>query len=521
MLKKNSSTQTKKNPKSDKNPKTKASGTNAFFQSKNPLLRVVGLLIPTIKGEDNFSQNLELAKSDLIFQDAALVQALSFGTARFYHRLEFIKNRLMRKKLSAKDADLNALLLIGMFQLQDQATPDYAVVDKCVSATSDLNKDWAKGLINAVLRNFIRKFRDDLVAGNFAKISQESIDKDILEFSHPYWIIENLRKNYPTNFAEILNANNRQAPLVLRTNSQKISRDDYLQLLQESQIQAKAGVLPNSIYLEKPTSVEQLPNFQQGFASLQDEAGQLLPYLFDLKNGQNLQTENVQTQNLTDAGKSPAEENQKTESQKSENLEFSILDACAAPGGKTCAILETNDTIKLMALDKDSKRLEKVDENLRRLNLQDRAQIAQADFLQLPKELADAKFDRILLDVPCSASGIIRRHPDIKLMRKKADLKKFVEQELQMLEIAKNLLKKNGTLIYATCSIFFEENANLIARFLQKNPHFEVDTNLAELKKSMALKDFLDKANISQYGIQFLPNTNFNDGFFYAPLKFK
>lgn len=464
--------------------KTKAQSFD-FFKSKNPLLRVLGLLVPLIEGEINLSQNMQVAKADLSPQDASLVQALSFGTSRVYHRLDIVKNKLLKKPLAKKDADINALLLLAMFQLTEKSSPDYAIVDKCVSASADLQKSWAKGFINGVLRNFIRKYRNDLATGAYDKIAQNQIELDILEFSHPNWIIEKLKKTYAEKYKEILNANNQQAPMVLRTNAKKISRDLYLKQLLDAKIEAEKGDLPNAIYLKSPLNVDKLPNFSQGFVSLQDEAAQLLPHLISLdKNAK-------------------------------------ILDACAAPGGKTTAMLEAENSLEITALDKDATRMQKIIENINRLDLNKNTKTLAADFLNLPEQIKNTKYDRILLDVPCSASGIIRRHPDIKLMRKKADLPKFVTQELAMLEVAKSLLKKDGFLIYSTCSVFYEENSQLIEKFLKQNPNLEIKLDIEYLKKRLALDDFFAKAEITKYGIQLLPKLGANDGFFYASIGFK
>ena len=383
-------------------------------------------------------------------QQRGALQDLCYGTLRHYGRLTFVLNKLMQHP--PRDEMLQYLLLVALYQLEFSKVGSHVIVDQAVRAAKVLNAGGG-GLVNAVLRNFQRKREALLEAANH---------NDESRYSYSQWWIDAVKTQYGERAHAILEAGNQHPPMTLRINTRHTSATAYQTLLASQAIVAHL-VEPDALILGCPVAVERLPKFAEGWVSVQDAGAQYATLLLDVQEG------------------------------------MRVLDACAAPGGKTAHLLEIAD-IELVALDKDESRLVRVRENLQRLGLM--AEVVCGDAAS-PDDWWDGKtFQRILADVPCSASGVVRRHPDIKWLRRPADIEGFAKQQAQILEALWSLLSIDGKLLYATCSIFSRENQQVIDAFLAHHPEAAQD-----------------KIDLLQEG-QLLPNEQ-HDGFFYALLHKK
>ena len=397
----------------------------------------------------------------LLDSDDSLVRDLCYGSLRWHEPLSALLNELLSKQLKRKDKDVECLIRIGLYQIIYQNTPDHAAVGETVNALKGLKKPWAKKLVNAVLRNYLRgqeKLQDI--------IQQQAPAK----YAFPQWLIDKIKHAWSKQWQDILQQSNQRAPMTLRVNLSRQSCDEYLQKLKQEGINAqiikgeKNGV-KTAIMLDKPRNVYDLPDFKEGGVSVQDAAAQLASILLDCKDG------------------------------------MKVLDACAAPGGKTGHILESAKNLDLTAVDNSENRLERVSQNLQRLKLN--ATIINADVLDTNLYAKDILFDRILLDAPCSATGVIRRHPDIKVLRRKTDISELQQLQAKMLNTLWGKLKQGGILLYATCSILPEENEKQIQAFIKHHDDVEVQT----IEGAQGL------------GRQIFPGENNMDGFYFAKLK--
>jgi len=392
----------------------------------------------------------------------ALLQELVYGTLRWYYRLDALLGQLLRKSLKQKDDDLRCLLLTGLYQLDQLAMPQRVAVNETVEAVRDLGKSWAGGLVNAVLRNFQR--HSPALLANLA-------DNPQAYYAHPAWMIRRLQEHWPHDWAGILAANNARPPFCLRVNRQQMTRAEYLELLDEQSLAATA--LPHTtqgILLEYPVPVALLPGFAAGSVSVQDGGAQLAAVLLQLAPGQR------------------------------------VLDACAAPGGKTAHILESEPRLRgLTAIDIDAQRLQRVAGNLSRAGL--RTELVRGDAAEPSSWWDGDYYDRILLDAPCSATGVIRRHPDIKLLRKADDIDGLALQQGRLLQALWPLLAPGGMLLYCTCSVLAEENTRQIEHFLAAMPDAREVTVAAAWGR------------VCRHGRQLLPGDDNMDGFYFACLR--
>ena len=429
----------------------------------NSRLAVVKILMQVTRHGRNLPDAMAKYAEKIEEQDRPFIQAMSYGVIRLLPRLEYIADQLISKPLKTKDYDVVLLILTGLYQLIEMRTPDHAAVSETVKVTKGLKKQWAKNFVNAVLRSYQRQAET---------LTNQLKNNEVAEFAHPQWWLNIIKKNWleDKRWQEILLANNQSPPMTLRVNTKHIERKNYLKLLEKNNIAAtEAKHSPDAIYLEKPVPVNSLPLFSEGKVSIQDEAAQLAAILLSPQKGDR------------------------------------ILDACAAPGGKTIHLLEKENNIELLALDIEEKRLERVQENLDRTQLS--AQLLAANAFK-PDTWWDKKpFDRILLDAPCSASGVIRRHPDIKLLRQQNDIPKLVKDQAQILAALWPLLKSGGMLLYATCSVLAEENTLQIQHFLQEN----ADAELQPINSDWGHQQIA--------GTQILPGEDGMDGFFYALIQ--
>ena len=415
----------------------------------------LNILLSVVQKGESLSTAMTQGHGNLSVRDQAFVQMLVYGVLRHYWRLQALMAPLLKKKFKDKERDLELLIMLGIYQLMDTRVPDYASVDAVVGITRKIGKSWASGLVNGVLRNFVRQQ---------AELESKIHSKPQAEYDHPQWMIDQLRKDWPEQWQDILAANNQHPPMTLRINQQKISVDDYLSKLdQDAQRQGSA------LILQQATAAQALPGYEQGWFSVQDAGAQLAAELMDLQPGQ------------------------------------SVLDCCAAPGGKTCHMLELQPSLDVLALDVSDDRLDRVRDNLHRLGLQ--AECRPGDALQPDGWWQGELYDRILLDVPCSASGVIRRHPDIKLLRRKNDLPALVQTQQQILRSIWPLLKPGAKLLYVTCSIFKQENEQQIDQFIQHRDDVEL----------LALPEYFGQS--CSYGRQILPGQGNMDGFYYCLLR--
>lgn len=399
--------------------------------------------------------NVFRGSSELTPQQRAATQDLSYGTLRFYGELQALLALLLQKPL--QDDKLQSLLLVALYQLHhDQAAP-HTVVNQAVKAAELNKKPWARGLVNAVLRNFLRR-REALV--------QDIASSETARYSYPQWWIDKLRSQYPNDWQSMLEAGNAHPPMTLRINRRKTDPTHYLETLAAQNLETQL-LGDDAIVLAKPVAVDRIPGFREGMVSVQDYGAQLAAHLLDLNDG------------------------------------MRVLDACCAPGGKTGHILEMA-SVQLTGLDNDTQRLQRVQDNLQRLDMQ--AKLSTGDAGQ-PETWWDGQpFDRILADVPCTASGIVRRHVDIKWLRRKSDIASFASQQQAILQALWRLLAKDGKLLYATCSVFQEENQQQIDRFLETHAD----------ARQVALPALVN--NYQQQNGQLRPCAE-HDGFFYAVLQ--
>ncbi|WP_293006386.1 16S rRNA (cytosine(967)-C(5))-methyltransferase RsmB [Nitrosomonas sp.] len=398
-------------------------------------------------------QDVWRVDSSLSKQQRGAIQDLSYGVLRFYGQLGAILELLLKKPL--RDKSLYHLLLVSLYQLQYSRVLSHTVVDQAVSASRCLVKGGGmQGLVNAVLRNFIRQ-QENLL--------RQATEKEVGRYSHPQWWVDKLRRQYPENFAAILRANNKRPPMTLRVNRRKISVEDYRNLLTENGIQAEL-LWRDTLQLSQPIRVESLPGFAMGLVTVQDAGAQLAAPLLDVHEG------------------------------------MRVLDACAAPGGKSTHLLELAN-ISLSILDNDPERLIQVQQNLERLRMTSERLIC-GDAAKPDEWWDEQPYDRILADVPCSASGVVCRHPDIKWLRRESDLTKFAVYQQAILDALWNTLRKDGKLLYVTCSVFAEENTIQMERFLKHH------SDACQLPISVA----------GMVDGQLLPDTQ-HDGFFYTLLQ--
>lgn len=382
---------------------------------------------------------------------------LCFGVCRHYFRLEAILNVLMRKK--TKNINLKICLLLGLYQLQYTRKADYAVVKESVSMLDRVGLSWAKGLMNAVLRNFER---------SSGSILSSLENNPHFTYGQPSWMLSQWKRDWPTDWEAIAVAQDAHPPMTLRVNHAFLSTEAYLKGLAEHGQRAQAHPwVPSAIILETPCSVDALYGFAQGWISVQDAAAQLAAPLLESSE------------------------------------QSRVLDACCAPGGKTCHLLEQSvPPAHCYAIDVDARRIKKVSDNLDRLHLHAHLQVADAT---QPERWWDGEyFDRILLDAPCTASGVMRRQPDIRLLRSRSDVDVAVALQMQLLNALWPLLRPGGKMLYATCSIFKAENALQIKHFL------------AEHEDASAESLHFETGRASGHGWQFLPGEAAMDGFFYA-----
>lgn len=409
----------------------------------------------------SLSSLLPRYQQDIAAKDRALLQELCFGTLRWYSRLDAMTKPLLEKPLKGKYRVVHSLILVGIYQLLYTRVPAHAALAETVNACKILKAEPFKGMVNGVLRN-VQRQQDELTA------KVDALPQ--LRFSHPNWLFKRIQAAYPERWQEILSANNQHPPMWIRVNQSQHTREEYLALLTTADISATADSLADSaLCLGKPLDVALLPGFEQGASSVQDASAQLAAQLLDAQAGD------------------------------------LVLDACAAPGGKTAHILERQPAIKqLVAVDMDGERLKRVQQNLDRIGLQ--ATVIEADAAQPDSWWQEANFDRILLDAPCSATGVIRRHPDIKWLRRPEDIAKLAQLQAQILDALWHKLAPGGTLLYATCSILPDENSEQITAFLQRTPN----ARHVPLHSTDTLE---------QPGWQLLPAPEQGDGFYYAKLS--
>ncbi len=429
--------------------------------SMNPRLAAARALSVVLAGKASLNSSLPdvLAKVDA--RDRGLTQELAFGTARWQPRLSGLAERLLQKPFKAADRDVEALLLVGLYQLFYTRIPPHAAIGETVGCAQKLKKPWAKGLLNAVLRNAQRDGE-----ALFAELERDPV----IRFAHPRWLQKALKAHWPEHWEAICTANNQHPPMVLRVNHRQAERDTYLAELQDAGVEAFAcRHSEDGIRLAAACDVTLLPGFAEGRISVQDEAAQLAASLLDLAPGQR------------------------------------VLDACCAPGGKTCHILEREPALaEVIALDLEPKRLQRVQENLDRLQLD--ATLVAADARATNLWWDGQPFQRILLDAPCSATGVIRRHPDIKLARQADDIAPLAALQGELLDALWPTLAVGGVLLYATCSVLPTENREVIEAFLGRT----AGARELDLPKGFGVEQ--------PHGRQLLPQDNGHDGFYYAKL---
>lgn len=394
-------------------------------------------------------------------QGKALIQEMVYGVLRWHRRLDAVAGQFLRKPLKKRDRDVYCLLLLGLYQLMYLRTPPHAAVAETVQAASIIGKDWARGLLNAVLRNVLRQQPGNL----------DARDLDLaIASSHPDWLMEWLQRVWPDDYHAILEANNCRPPMTLRVNRSCMTREAYRQQLQQAGLTAQEHrYATDALVLEEPVEVSRLPGFGDGVVSVQDAAAQFAAPLLESGPG------------------------------------MRILDACAAPGGKTAHQFEIEPAIgEVWAVDHEQTRLDRLRENLVRIH--GKAKVLCADASQ-PDQWWDGRhFDRILIDAPCSGSGVIRRHPDIKILRRAEDVAALLVVQQALLGSLWPLLKTGGKLVYATCSVLPEENHQQIASFLAGQDDAVEMPVRAEWGRAML------------YGRQILPGESDMDGFYYACL---
>ncbi|WP_449430442.1 16S rRNA (cytosine(967)-C(5))-methyltransferase RsmB [Pseudomonas putida] len=427
----------------------------------NPRLAAARALAAVLSGKASLNSSLPAQLDKVEERDRGLTQDLAFGTARWQPRLDLLAAQLLQKPFKAADSDVQALLLVGLYQLFYTRIPAHAAIGETVGCADKLKKPWAKGLLNAVLRRAQREGEEMLAA----------MERDpVVRTAHPRWLQKALKAFWPEQWEAICAANNAHPPMILRVNRRHHSRDAYLALLAEAGIGASpCQYSRDAIVLAEACDVRSLPGFAEGWVSVQDEAAQLSADLLELAPGQR------------------------------------VLDACCAPGGKTCHLLEAEAGLaQVVAIDLEAKRLVRVRENLERLQLD--AELIACDARDTASWWDGKPFQRILLDAPCSATGVIRRHPDIKLTRQADDIPALAALQGELLDALWPTLEVGGMLLYATCSSLPTENTEVIDAFLARTP------GAREL-------DLATEAGLRQpHGRQLLAQEGGHDGFYYAKL---
>lgn len=422
---------------------------NVRAAAANVLFQVVD------KGQ-SLSHALPAAQRTIRPRDHALLQEICYGALRYLPRLESIANELMDNPLKGKKRVFHHLILVGIYQLSFMRIPSHAAVGETVEATKTLRGPSLRGLINAVLRNYLR---------NQEELDEIAVSHNAGKYGHPSWILKMLQESYLDQWEAIIEANNSKAPMWLRVNRQHHTRDEYVELLKNEDIEFTVhSEAADAIKLAAPCDVSKLPGFEKGWVSVQDAAAQLAINYLTPKEGE------------------------------------LILDCCAAPGGKTAHILEHTEDTEVVALDSDAKRLDRVYDNLDRLHL--KADVICGDARYPQEWWQGEQFDRILLDAPCSATGVIRRHPDIKWLRRASDIEALADLQREIIDAMWQQLKPGGTMVYATCSITPQENALQVKAFLERT----ADATLLG-------------SDPEQPGRQILPGDEDMDGFYYAVLE--
>jgi len=392
-------------------------------------------------------------------RDRAMLRQLCFGSCRWFHQLDGLIRPLLKKPFKSRDTDLYGLLLGGAYQLLHMRVPDHAAINESVAATRAMDKSWASGLVNGVLRNLARNQSALL----------DALPPHALS-AHPKWLYQRVEQAWPEQAAAILASNNQQPPMTLRVNLQKLARDEWLQKASAQGVAASACEISDSgVTLTHPASIERVPGFRDGEVSVQDESAQLCALLLACAPGDQ------------------------------------VLDACAAPGGKTGHLLERFPGIRLTAMDAQASRLQRITENLDRLQLP--AKVICGDASDPAGDWRGSLFDYIIVDAPCSGSGVIRRHPDIKILRKPEQITSLCTQQAAILDGLWSCLRPGGQLLYITCSILPEENEHIVAAFIART----LDVR--------ALPLVVDWGLATPHGRQILPQPDRGDGFFYALLE--
>lgn len=396
--------------------------------------------------------------------DRSQVKALAFGTLRWHHRHRRVLEQLLERPLPRRDRLVEALLSVGLFQLVDERQPGYAAVSATVEAARFLRRHHAAGLVNAALRRFQRE-GEDLLA--------RAADSEEGRYSQPQWLIDRLRRDWPDEWAGILESSLRPPPLWLRVNRMRADAASYAARLRAETggIATTLDGFPDALRLSRALPVDDIPGFRDGLATVQDAGSQFAAALLAPQGG------------------------------------MRVLDACAAPGGKATHLLEyAGAAIELLALDVDGDRLQRLRDNLKRLGLT--AHVVQGDACRPADWWDHHPFDRILLDAPCSATGVIRRHPDIKFLRRESDIAPLAARQLELLECVWPLLRSGGRLLYVTCSVLKEENTAVVRAFLERCPDARMDRG--------SLDHPPWARHTAEGGIQLLPGPADTDGLYYA-----
>lgn len=433
---------------------------NKNKNSRNVRACAAQVIAEVVQHGYSLAEALPNAQQKINAADSALLAELCYGTLRFFYELDALSALLLQKPFKEKDADVHALLLTGFYQLRFMRVPEHAAVNLTVEACRSLKKDWAGSLLNGVMRNYLR---------NIDALNEKLSKNTPASSNHPQWLEKIIKQEWPVQAGDIFAANNGRGGMSLRVNALQNSREEYQQQLIAIGIESEAiAIAPQALLLQNAVNVNQLPGFFEGSCSVQDIAAQLCAPLLQLQKGQR------------------------------------VLDACCAPGGKTCHILETETQLaELVAIDNELSRLVRVQENFARLDLD--ADILCADASQ-PDTWRDGKlFDRILLDAPCSGTGVIRRHPDIKHLRRESDIAALAVRQRELLEALWPLLAPGGILLYTTCSILPQENEQVVSNFLAQH----ADATVKKIDADWGIE--------TACGRQLLPADN-NDGFYFSRL---